>query len=116
VPFEVTLHRVARLDAKVGFVRFSRGSLEDRRRDRLQRALKGKLPKVESYRRGGAFSVLVLEDDDIALSNEALVATAVEEALKAIGVSPPDAILLVDTSTRTMWFVVCLSRLAIDLA
>lgn len=116
VPFEICLHRVVRLTSKVSYMRFSPQDLEGKRTGRVRKAVSDKLPKLQAYRRDGAFTVLVIEDDDIALSNEALIAAAVENALNDVAASkndavlPPDAIFLVDTSTQAMWIVVCLRQ------
>lgn len=75
---------------------------------RIKKALADKLPKLRVYARGGMTTVLVLESDDIALSNEALISAAVREELSESNIAPPDAIYLVDTSMPSMWIVICL--------
>jgi len=53
--------------------------------------------------------VLVLESDDIALTNHALVAEAIEGEL-AHHKNPPDEIFFVDTTFRDKWTVWSLRR------
>ena len=50
-------------------VRACPDDLEERRRDRLDRAFRKKCPKLQKCRASGARTVLVLESDDIALTN-----------------------------------------------
>ncbi len=98
VPFDVTLQRVGlRLSRPIGYTRYAPGDPETLRRQRVRKALADKLPKLAGYKRVGAFTVLVLEDNDIALSNHGVIAQAVHAELAASSIEPPDAIYLVET-------------------
>lgn len=106
LPFPLTLQRLARLGRKISFARFQPENLEEKRCQRINKALRDKLPKLAAYRRARMFTVLVLEDDDIAMSNHALIGVALHDQLPSIGVEAPDFIYLVETSVPSFW-VVC---------
>ena len=68
----------ARSESKRGALRLARLGLDDeeleaRRTDRLRKALRRKCPKLQHCKENGARTVLVLESDDIALTNHVLV-------------------------------------------
>lgn len=105
IPFDVTLQRVGmRLSRRISYTRYALPALEQKRGLRIGDALRAKLPKLAVCRRAGMFSVLVLEDDDIALSNHSAIAVSLQEQLRSIAVEPPDAIYLVETMIDS-WFV-----------
>lgn len=108
LPFAVTLQRVKRLTSKVSYMRYEPEDLEAKRGVRVKKALSDKLPKLATYKRDGMSSVLVLEDDDIAISNEALIGAAVAEGLRESQFPAPDAIYLVETAVASLWIVICL--------
>jgi hypothetical protein len=99
VPFNVKLYRMAGLVA--------RGSLqivhvvpdiEQGRLERISISLRKKMPKLHAWKRdAGARTVLVLEENDIQLTNCHVVTNAVLEAEKSLG-RAADEIYLVTTS------------------
>jgi hypothetical protein len=108
VPFPVRLSRSEPVAS--GFPRFSLvhvlhgPGIEDRRRERIQRALGRKYPKLAAWKASpGARTVLVLEENDIQLTNVHLVTEALLEAEKAFE-RVSDEVYLVMTCTDT-WFV-----------
>jgi hypothetical protein len=107
VPFPLTLQRVSRMSDKISFMRFAPSDLEIRRELRIKKAANDKLPKLAVCKRAGMTTVLVLEDDDIALSNEALIAPLLLKALDQSKHEVPDLIYLIDTA-GPRWFAVCL--------
>jgi|HubBroStandDraft_1064217.scaffolds.fasta_scaffold55275_1 hypothetical protein len=106
VPFPVQLCRSEPIG---GLPRFSLlhvlhgPGLEDHRRERVRRALTRKYPKLAAWKAShGARTVLVLEENDIQLTNVQLVAEAVLEAEKTIG-EVADHVYLVMTCSDP-WF------------
>ena len=89
-------------------MRYQPADLEAKRGVRVKKALSDKLPKLATYKRDSMCSVLVLEDDDIAISNEALIGGAVTEGLRESQFPAPDAIYLVETAVPSLWVVICL--------
>ena len=62
-------------------------------------------------RREGARTILVLEENDISLTNHQLVADAMVHAeARVVTDPPPDEVFLVSTSIPDMWHVTCLRR------
>lgn len=79
------------------------GDVEDLRETRIRTALDKKLPKLAACRADGDITVLILEYADIALTNQVLVAQALEAAL--VGRDDcPDHIFLADTTGDEMWY------------
>ena len=77
--------------------------LEAARESRLRRALEDKCPKLHECREQGARTILVLESDDIALTNHVVVGHALASALED-RTDVPDEIYFVDTG-REPWSV-----------
>jgi hypothetical protein len=107
VPFTVALDRANGMPWEEGrllIARFMPSELEAKRAARVKTALDGKLPKLAAWKDRGAATVLVLENDDIALSNVALIAAAVQAADPAPALLP-DRIYEIDTpgSPWTVW-------------
>ena len=82
---------------RIDLIRSAPADIEERRAERLGRALRDKGPKLAAWKRQGARSVLVLEDNDIALSNHILIRQAL--ALAAVRTALPDEVFLVCTTT-----------------
>jgi hypothetical protein len=107
VPFNVSLYRWR---AEFGGPRFQvshihNGNLEDDRFERILRAYNKKIPKLEKWRReSGARSVLVLEDNDIQLSNPEVIAKALMK-IEEGRTEKPDEIYLVTTCIDDPWWV-----------
>ena len=79
---------------------------EARRADRLREALRRKCPKLQCCKRNGVRTVLVLESDDIALTNHVLVGECLA-ALLPERTDLPDEINLVETEVDP-WIVHCM--------
>ena len=117
VPFAVSLHRHERmakfpLGFRVNHI-VTQASQQTEREARLRQALAKKLPKLAWWKQNaGARTVLVLEDNDIQLSNP----TVIYEALAAVeGEFPdrPDEIHVVGTFIDPTWY---LHQLRVDAA
>jgi len=80
VPFDVTLYRfetLAPIGDRFQIVHIVTGDREQARCERLRRACVKKFPKLAAWKRTqGARTILVLEDNDIQLTNHAIVAEA----------------------------------------
>jgi hypothetical protein len=74
----------------------------------LQSACGRKYPKLAKWKRDlGARTVLVLEEDDLSLTNHLLVADALGRA-EATTPDAPDEVFLLSTGVDQTWWVVCL--------
>ncbi len=119
VPFPVSLHRGS-LDSHY-FPRESplcgqftikylvAGDVEQARTARLQKACEDKFPKLATWKRDSAKTVLVLEENDLSLTNHQLVADALVSAEAAMP-DAADEIFLVSTSIVDKWWITCLRR------
>jgi hypothetical protein len=87
--------------------RLAPAELKQLRNERIYQALAKKTPKLEAAKRSGARSVLVLETADIALTNQGVVAEAIEAVSSRVTYFP-DEIFLVDTSSGDDYYVVLL--------
>lgn len=105
VPFEIALHRWPRdrHAKKFDIVQNVSSDLEAGRRERIERGCRKKYPKLAAWKASGARTILVLEDCDIQLSGEGVVAEALLQAERAIGGPLPDEVYLVTTFT-SKWF------------
>ncbi|MBS0546132.1 MAG: hypothetical protein JSR24_00190 [Proteobacteria bacterium] len=110
LPFEITLWRelhwslAGRFDGVLTLGRFGPENLEEQRVTQMTRALTNKCPKLQKFKQAGAWTVLILEDADISLSNHVTVADAFEAA--CVGREDlPDEVFLIDTKTDpwTVW-------------
>jgi hypothetical protein len=119
VPFDVSLHRRS-LDSPL-FPResplqgqfimrpFAVADIELARTARLQKACQDKFPKLAAWKNDGAKTVLVLEENDLSLTNEQRVADALVRA-EAEMPDAADEIFLVSTGIDEKWWVTCLRR------
>ena len=82
---------------------------EKARTERLRKACEDKFPKLATWKRDGAKTVLVLEENDLSLTNHQRVADALMEAEKAFP-DAADEIFLVSTAIKDKWWVTCLRR------
>jgi hypothetical protein len=84
--------------------------MEIDRQTRLKRACDEKFPKLARWKHEkGARTVLVLEENDISLTNPQLVTDAM--SLAELGMSDaPDEVFLVSTHQEPVWWVHCLRR------
>lgn len=89
---------------------FVTGDLEQARTARLQKACEDKFPKLATWKRDdGARTVLVLEENDLSLTNHQRVADALAPAEAAMS-DVADEIFLVSTHIADKWWVTCLRR------
>lgn len=105
VPFKVKLHRMAGL-VRPGSLQIVHvvGAVEASREARISAALEKKLPKLTRWKQDcGARTVLVLEQNDIQLTNVHLVTDALLKAEATAG-EIADEVYLV-TSTISPWWV-----------
>lgn len=106
VPFPVQLHRSESIGpaGRRLLLRFTVPDVEDRRLKRIERALTAKCPKLAGWKAThGARTVLVLEHNDLDLTNVHFVTAALLKAEKNIAAAP-DEVYLVMTALDT-WFV-----------
>jgi hypothetical protein len=113
VPFRFALYRWSVPDCGLSGVfwrrEFVSGNLEQERRARLERVCDDKNEKLLRWKQDGAKTVLVLEENDLSLTNHQLVAEAMARA-EAGRADAPDEIFLVSTIRRNPWWVTCLRR------
>ncbi|MGO9995820.1 MAG: hypothetical protein ACLPTF_25365 [Steroidobacteraceae bacterium] len=105
VPFKVKLHRMAGL-IKPGSLQIVHvvAGVESLREARIRVALEKKLPKLSRWKQeSGARTVLVLEQNDIQLTNVHLVTEALLKA-ETVASGIADEVYLV-TSTISPWWV-----------
>jgi len=111
-PYPVRLSiGVARSASKRGALRCGRYApgdeeLKARRAERLREALRRKCPKLQRCKEAGARTVLVLESNDIALTNHVLVGECLAILLPG-RTDLPDEIYLVETEVKS-WTVHCM--------
>lgn len=82
--------------------RYAPKNLEAARLTRIQTALKNKLPKLQHCKTKGYKTILVLEDQDMQLSNSSLICDAVRRSESTSKL--PDEILCVDTCSGKDWY------------
>lgn len=84
--------------------RLVRPELEERRRERIRAALGKKGPKLLAERRAASRTVLILENDDVALSNPIEIGAALHAELAASDFAIDD-VYLIDTDRPDGWSV-----------
>ena len=115
VPFRFSLHRakfpgVTELGGHIRLHPYVADDLEAARQSRLRAACKKKFPKLAAWKRdAGAYTVLVLEENDMSLTNHQLVTDALEHAETGLA-DPPDEVILVSTFLPSRWGAGCLRR------
>jgi hypothetical protein len=109
-PFHITLQREVHWndsetnDGSLLIYRVVKGDIEPRREARVGKALDAKCPKLAKCKLAGATTVLVLEDNDMILSNHVFVGRALQKTLKNREDSP-DQLYVVNTSHPKRWTV-----------
>jgi hypothetical protein len=106
VPFEVSLHRTA-TGGRPGHFRITHmvADLEEARANRLRETCERKFPKLAVWRQNaGAHTVLILEENDIQLTNAQVVFEAFTRVENGFP-NKPDEIYLVGTMIDNPWFV-----------
>jgi hypothetical protein len=86
-----------------------RDRLSPARTERFQKACEDTFPKLATWKRDGAKTVLVLEENDLSLTNHQVVADALVPA-EAVMPDAADEIFLVSTAIASKWWVTCLRR------
>ena len=113
-PYEVTLRREShwslspRHDGILLVARIAPEDVEAQRAARLARALERKCPKLWQCKQEGSCTILILEDDDICLSNYALIEDGLAGILAARQ-NLPDEIYLIETAVDP-WTVRLMKR------
>jgi len=96
VPFEVTLYRFPRRDGEFWIGLNAPDDLQEKRRQRIRKALEEKCPKLYRARVDTRNSILLLECADIFLGNDLEIAEVVTEEV-SLRNDAPDEIYLIDT-------------------
>lgn len=97
-PFPLVMwYRPGDKPCEVRFGRWAPNDLDQRRRDKLATTLSDKLPKLHETRKNGASSCLVLEVQDISLSDTNVVAEFAPAVLEEFPGLEPDRIVVVVT-------------------
>ena len=108
VPFGVSLHRFLPAAPVPGHFQIKHlvtGNLEEAREDRLREACAKKFPKLEAWRQNrGARTVLILEDNDLQLTNAQRVFDVLTQVEASVA-GKPDEIHLVSTMIDNPWYV-----------
>jgi hypothetical protein len=109
VPFEVSLHRSTTGGYRNGIFKVDHlingATLQNNRLERIREAYTRKWPKLAAWRRAaGARLILILEENDIQLTNSQLVADAITLIEKDVK-EKPDEIYLVTTSIDDPWWI-----------
>jgi hypothetical protein len=106
VPFDVSLYRFESPVPAVGgylFVRPSfEGDIEHERLARICRAYEKKFAQLAPWRRDGARTVLILEENDISFTNAYVVAGALG-IIEQGAAERPDEIYLLSTIVKKLW-------------
>jgi hypothetical protein len=110
VPFAVSLHRWPREGFPYPFIirHVAQGDIEAARLQRIRTAYRKKLDKLVKWQRVGAEAILILEEDDLFLTNHFSVADALFQ-IEAEHTDRPDEVYLVSVLT-SRWFITCLRR------
>jgi hypothetical protein len=108
VPFDVTLYRFLPAIPHSGYLQIKHaidGNIEEARADRLREACRRKFPKLARWKRDhGARTVLILEDNDLQLTNSQRVYDAYSRVERPM-TDQPDEIYMVSTMIESPWFV-----------
>jgi hypothetical protein len=105
VPFAVSFHRWPRDGFPFPFAiqHVVAGDVEFGRRERIRAAYDRKVPKLLQWKESGARAILILEEDDIFLTNHLNVADALFQ-VEASHSDHPDEIYLLSVFT-SMWLI-----------
>lgn len=109
VPFPVSLHRSEAGDFPGFAIRhMASADTESDRLQRIREACERKFPKLAAWKLDhGARTVLILEENDIQLTNHHLVADALS-AVEADMIDRPDEIYLVTSAANSTWWALAL--------
>jgi hypothetical protein len=105
VPFTVSLDRWPREEFPFPFVirHLVEGDVEARRLQRLETAYQKKMKQLQPWKTGGAKAILILEEDDIFLTNHFNVADALAK-VEASRADRPDEVYLLSVLS-SMWLI-----------
>jgi hypothetical protein len=105
VPFAVSLHRWPRAGFPFPFLirHLVEGDVEAGRLQRIREAYNRKVPKLLQWRRSGAQTILILEEDDIFLTNHFKVADALVQ-IEGSSTNRPDEVYLLSVFT-SKWLI-----------
>lgn len=111
VPFPISLHRWPRDEFLFPFViqHSISSDVEAERRERIRVAYDNKAPKLSQWKASGARTILILEEDDIFLTNHFNVADAIAQ-VETSRTDRPDEIYLLSVLT-SKWLI---TRLRLD--
>ncbi len=108
VPFDVSLYRFSAVVPSGGgrlfIVSLFAGDIEHERVARIRRAYEKKCAQLAPWRRDGARSVLILEENDFSFTNAELVADALV-LIEQGAVERPDEIYLLSTIQKNPWWL-----------
>ena len=109
VPFYVKLHRSRLVGQRSGMFQVvhvvSSSNAEEQRLQRIRKAYSAKAAKLAAWKHNaGARSILILEDSDLQLTNQHLVADALAK-VEANADEKPDEIYLVVTAVDEVWWI-----------
>jgi hypothetical protein len=105
VPFDVSLYRFETIITPSRFfISHLVSDHESAREKRIREACARKFPKLAAWRQNGARSVLILEDNDIFLTNAQVVYEALAKVEGDFS-DRPDEIYLVSSVIEDKWFV-----------
>jgi hypothetical protein len=95
VPFAFRLFRFENISAASRLqVKHIAPDLTKERAQRIERACEDKFPKLAAWKKQGARTILVFEDNDIQLTNPATVAEAFEPLARARGDAPDETYMV----------------------
>jgi hypothetical protein len=100
---EVHWQNRERHDGRLFVTRIAPEDYSTQRQVRLEDALKDKCPKLSDCKKEGAVSVLILENQDISLTNHVVVGEVLERLLAVERPDVPDEIFFVDTCISCQW-------------
>ncbi|MBA4274842.1 MAG: hypothetical protein C0436_04225 [Alphaproteobacteria bacterium] len=106
----ITLHRrfhwnaSGRHDGSLFVYQLIEGDIKEQRRERIKIAFDKKLKKLADCAAEGDATILIFEYSDISLTNEALIAEAIELLLPNYQ-TQPDFIILADTCQTSSWYI-----------
>jgi hypothetical protein len=108
VPFDVSLYRfsseVPSGGKRLVIVSLFAGNIEHDRAARIHRAYEKKCAQLAPWRRAGARTVLILEENDLNFTNAKLVADALVLTEQG-AVERPDEIYLLSTIEKNPWYL-----------
>ncbi|HBG62059.1 MAG: hypothetical protein A2Y03_06670 [Omnitrophica WOR_2 bacterium GWF2_38_59] len=108
VPFELALYRWPGRDGVFNIGRFAPTDLEEQRALVILETLNSRGVKVVQYKEEGFKTLLILEANDIALANQALISEAFEKVASQLSKDElPDEVYLIETDCQEH-FIWCL--------